>query len=153
MTTANPTYDYGYKSHVGSNVKSPSRQGVNVKRQEQLNSKDKRKVAILTKDRKTTVTAIFLIGIILISAVVVSAYTANLKYQNNELIAANEELQDEVDMLNIEIQTATNLSNVEKIAREKYGMEYADSSQYVYLTDKDAPTKKFASTIKNKAYN
>ena len=141
MQAVNPSYNYGYKTKAQS------------KQEEQLNSFDKRRLAILTKDRKTTVTAIILIGFILIMAVVVSAYTANLKYQNNELIAANEELQDEVDMLNIEIQTATNLTNIEKIAREKYGMEYADSTQYVYLTDKDAPTAKFASTIMRKAYN
>lgn len=114
MTTANPSYEYGY-----SKAKK-------VGKEEKLNTFDKKRLAILKKDRKTTVTALLLIGIILIGAVVMSAYTADLKYQNNELIAANEELQDEIDMLNIEIQTATNLTNIEKIAREKYGMEYAD---------------------------
>lgn len=152
MTTADITSGYFdfedmYEKHAKAEREKE------VRRNEKSNKIAIRRAAILKKDKKATITAIFVIGFILISAVVVSAYTANLKYENNQLISQNEELQDEIDMLNIEIQTATNLSTIEKIAINKYGMVYPDTSQFVYVSDKDLPDSKFASTIKKKAYN
>lgn len=112
-----------------------------------------RKAANIKQDKKAVVYAILIVGILLISIVVVSAYTANLKYQNNELIAANEELQDDIDMLKIKIQTATNLENIEKAAKTKLGMTYPDSSQYIYISEKDVPKADFAASLKDKVYN
>ena len=136
MSTANPTYDYGFDFS-----------------KERKQTKRKERAATARKGKINTLTAVFIIGFLLISLVVASAFTANLKYQNNELIAANEELQDEIDVLNVEIQATTNLSNIEKIARNKYGMEYADANQYIYLKDVKAPKSNFASSMKKAIFN
>lgn len=145
MTTANISYDY--------NLTFDDVTARDAKRAEREARTNAKKAEIIKKDKKATICAILMIGIILISAVVVSAYTANLKYQNNELIAANEELQNDIDMLNVKIQTAVNLENIERVAKTKLGMTYPDSSQYVYISEKDVPSEDFAATLKDKVYN
>ncbi|MCQ2551014.1 MAG: cell division protein FtsL [Clostridia bacterium] len=136
MSTANITYDYGFDFSKERKAKEVKAKKIEVR-----------------KGKANALTYILVIGILLLSVVVCSAFTANLKYENNQLIAENQEIQDEIDLLNVEIQAATNLTNIEKIARNKYGMEYADASQYVYIKDVKAPGKQFASTMKKEIFN
>ncbi len=145
MTTANISYDYNL---TFENVSKTS-----VAREERATRNSTKRAAIIRQDKKATICAILVIGFILISTVIVSAYTANLKYENNELIAANEELQNDIDMLNVKIQTAVNLENIEKVAKTKLGMTYPDSSQYIYISNEDAPAADFAVNLKDKVYN
>lgn len=145
MTTANITYDYGFD--FGEQRKAAA------KKEAKLNSPSAKKAALRRKDMRATVMAVLVAGLLLVSTIVVSAYTASLKYDNNELISANAELQDDIDVLSVKIQSATNLSNIERIAREKYGMSYADEGQYIYITNSDEPSEKFAIGIKKEVYN
>lgn len=145
MTTADLTYDYGFD--FGEQRKAAA------KKEAKHNNPAAKRAALLKRDKRTTVMAVLVAGLLLIGAIVVSAYTADLKYENNELIASNTEIQDEIDVLTVKIQSATNLSNIEKIAREKYGMSYPDEGQYIYITNNDEPSKKFATGIKKEVYN
>lgn len=145
MTTANISYDY--------NLTFENLSQTSIAREERASRNSAKRAAIIRQDKKATICAILIIGFILISTVIVSAYTANLKYENNELIAANEELQNDIDMLNVKIQTAVNLENIEKVAKTKLGMTYPDSSQYIYISNEDVPTADFAVNLKDKVYN
>ena len=56
------------------------------------------------KDKGTIIAAIIIIGFIFISMVVLTAYAAELRCENNELIAGNKTLRGEVDTLSIKIK-------------------------------------------------
>lgn len=105
------------------------------------------------KERKTIISAILIIGAILIGVVILSAISAQIKHTNNQLITQNEELQNQIDMVNIKINTAANIGTVEKYAKEKLGMVYPEAGQYIYINGQKAPDADFASVIKEQAYN
>ena len=115
--------------------------------------KKHRKSSMQSQEKKTIVTAILIVGLILIGMVILSAVSAQIKHANNELISANNELQDNIDMLNIKIQSTANIGTVEKIAKDKLGMVYPEAGQYVYINGQKAPDADFASVIKKQAYN
>ena len=53
-----------------------------------------------SQDKKRVITGTLLIGIICIVMVVITAYCAELKCENNKLMAENEATQGEIDTLN-----------------------------------------------------
>ena len=65
-----------------------------------------------------------MIGLICIVMVVVTAYSAELKVENNSLVSSNEAIQGEIDTLNIKIKSANNVEHIEKVAKGKLGMVY-----------------------------
>lgn len=105
------------------------------------------------KEKKAIIIAVLIIGLILISMVILSAVSAQIKHANNELITANQELQDKIDILNIKIESKTNIGTVEKIAKQKLGMVYPEAGQYIYINGQKAPDSDFASVIKKQAYD
>ena len=84
--------------------------------------------------------------------VVSAAFTTTLKYQINELIVANEELEDDIAATEIKIQTANSLTSLEHRATKELGMKYPSSSQIVYIDDISAP-KDLASIVSEAANN
>lgn len=96
---------------------------------------------------------VVLIGLICIIMVVVTAYAAELRVENNALISENEAVQGEIDTLNVKIKSANNIEHIEKIATSKLGMVYPSEGECVYLKSSDAPEGNFAMVIKEQAYN
>lgn len=105
------------------------------------------------QDKKRILKGAVLIGIICIIMVVVTAYSAELKCENNELLTSNEAIQGEIDTLNVEIKSANNIEYIEKMATEKLGMVYPSEGECVYVTEDDIPEKNFAMVIREQAYN
>ena len=56
-----------------------------------------------SQDKKRILTGTVIVGLICIIIVVLTAYSAELRCENNELIDSNEALQGEIDTLNVEI--------------------------------------------------
>ncbi len=108
---------------------------------------------MITGDKKKIIFTIILAGIVCIFMVVIAAYSAQLRCENNDLIKANDTLQGEIDTLDIKIKSANNIKYIEKIATNKLGMVYPTASECIYVTDKDAPQGNFATVIKEQAYN
>ncbi|MDD6042170.1 MAG: cell division protein FtsL [Eubacteriaceae bacterium] len=106
-----------------------------------------------TNEKKRIILGTVLIGFICILIVVLSAYSAELKYENNKLVAANETLQGEIDTISVKIKSANNVENIEKIATSKLGMVYPSEDECIYVSDADVPKENFAILIKEKAYN
>lgn len=100
------------------------------KKNEQPQKKQKRQL-------KSHVKAVMYIGIIFAVLFVIS-------YRNsliNESFSKNEKLkntlavtQKENEQLQVNIENSLNLSNIEKLAREKLGMQKLDNSQKVYVS-------------------
>lgn len=92
-------------------------------------------------------------AILMLGVVFMSAYSANLQQKNNALKAQNEIVQAEIDSLNEQINDASSIEKVEKIATEKYGMVQPDESNYIRIKDKKNSSGDLADTIKKEAYN
>ena len=92
-------------------------------------------------------------GILCIVLVVLTAYSAELKCDNNGLINENEALQGEIDTLKIKIKSANNIEHIEAYATEKLGMVYPEHDECVYLDQESAPDANFAMSLKQQAYD
>lgn len=92
-------------------------------------------------------------AILMLGVVFMAAYSANLQQKNNALKAQNEIVQAEIDSLNEQINDASSIEKVEKIATEKYGMVQPDESNYIRIKDKKNNSGDLADTIKKEAYN
>ena len=104
-------------------------------------------------DKIRILVAIVMIGCICVAMVVMTAYAAEIRCENNALIAKNKALQGEVDTLDVKIKTANNVDHIEKVAKSKLGMVYPTSGNCVYLKDSDKPRRNFAAVIRKEAYN
>ena len=105
------------------------------------------------KDKRRIIFTIVLAGLIFIAMVVMTAYAAELRCENNELIAKNKTLQGEVDTLGIKIKASNNVAHIEKEAKRRLGMVYPTSKNCVYLKADESPKRNFAAVIKKEAYN
>lgn len=94
-----------------------------------------------------------MVGIISILIVVLSAYSAELKMENNKLADANDALQSEIDTLNVKIKSANNVEHIEHVATTKLGMVYPTKDECIYVSDAAAPKENFAMVIREKVYN
>lgn len=106
-----------------------------------------------SQEKRRILTGAFIIGLICIIMVVLAAYGAELRCENNELIAANEALQGEIDTLNVKIKSANNIDHIEEVATKKLGMVYPGEGECVYVSNKDVPEGNFAMALKEQAYN
>lgn len=104
-------------------------------------------------DKKRILASAIMVGIICILMVVFTAYSAELRCENNALIADNEALQGEIDTLNVKIKSANNIEHIENVATEKLGMVYPEEGECVYVSNEDAPSGNFAMVIKEQAYH
>ena len=105
------------------------------------------------QEKKRILGGAVIIGLICIMMVVLAAYGAELRCENNELMTANEALQGEIDTLNIKIKSANNIEHIESVATGKLGMVYPSEGECVYVSSEDIPDGNFAMAIKEQAYN
>lgn len=105
------------------------------------------------RGQRNIIVTILLIGFICLAMVVLTAYAAELRVDNNKLIVSNNALQGEIDTLNVRIKAANNIEHIENIAKNQLGMVYPENGHYVYITDKDAPLGNLALIIRENAYN
>jgi cell division protein FtsL len=105
------------------------------------------------KDKRRVIFTLIIVGLICIAMVVLTAYAAELRVENNDLIDKNKSLQGEVETLNVKLKTANNIEHIEKVARSELGMVYPTSSECVYITSSDKPDSNFATVIRKEAYN
>ena len=108
---------------------------------------------MLNQEKKRILSGAVIIGLICIIMVVLAAYGAELRCENNELMAANEALQGEIDTLDVKIKSANNIDHIESVATKKLGMVYPSEGECVYVSNEDMPEGNFAMAIKEQAYN
>ena len=88
---------------------------------------------------KRILLGLVIVGLISILIVVLSAYSAELKVENNKLASANEALQSEIDTLSVKIKSAkriitnttTGISKVENLEVAKDGKSFNLAGQQV----------------------
>lgn len=104
-------------------------------------------------EKRKMISLILAAGIVCILLVVMTAYSAQLRCDNNALMDDNDSLQGQIDTLCVKIKTNNNVEYIEKVAINKLGMKYPEADEYVYVTEKDKPKSNFALAIKKEAYN
>lgn len=85
--------------------------------------------------------------------VLMSAFAANLKRENNELESSNEYLQAEIDSLTNQIGDSTNINKIETAATGTLGMVHPDSQSCIKIEENKATKTDLAATIKEEAYD
>ena len=78
--------------------------------------------------------ALFVAGLLALGIIVAAAYGASVNYNNNKLRDSNAALKCEVEMLEIEIQSANNIAEIQHRAEDELDMAYPAADQLVVLS-------------------
>ena len=88
-----------------------------------------------------------------IGLIITTAFAASIKYETNQIIQQNHELEAEIENLNVAVYSESNIEALEEKAMDKQGMVYPSSKQVVYLTEGEQPKDGFADIMRKQAYN
>ena len=105
------------------------------------------------KDKSHILLAVLLIGMVFIGVIIAGAYAASINYQNNQIRESNQALQSEVQSLHIDLESASNLANIEKKATKDLGMVYPDGDKLVVLSTAKKVDSNLAVKLKKKAFD
>lgn len=108
-----------------------------------LNTKDKARLMLLT----------VFAGFLCICLIITAAYSAQVKYNINGLLAQADAVQGEIENLNVAIKSAVSITVIEEKAITKLGMVYPAADQILYLDSNSNNIKDFDQTLKEIAYN
>ena len=97
--------------------------------------------------------SVLTVGIAMIVLIIVTAYSAGIRYDINSMVKENNALMGEIENLQVKIYSANNIDYIEGKATGELGMTYPSSDSCVYLTSDDLPEPGFADIIKENAYN
>ena len=92
-------------------------------------------------------------GILLVGTVWMSAKATQIKYSINRTNSEIRLLENEINTLNIKIQSSNGIEYVEEYAIDKLGMRYPKSSQCIYIDEGTAVRDDLADIIREKAYS
>lgn len=106
----------------------------------------------VSKDRRSLVKIATLILACIFILVGMRAYCAYVQHANNVLIEENNLIRAEIDSLGREISEKSNVSNIEKVAVENYGMVFPTSENVINLAEETASEESLAETIRSEAY-
>ena len=99
--------------------------------------KKKQEKVLPKKHLKTQIKTVIYIGLIFASFVVISYRNSliNESFNENEKLKSNlAAVQKENEQLKVNLENSLNLSNIEKMAEKKLGMQKLDNSQKVYVS-------------------
>jgi len=108
-----------------------------------LNTKDKARLMLLT----------VFAGFLCICLIITAAYSAQVKYNINGLLAQADAVQGEIENLNVAIKSAVSITVIEEKAINQLGMVYPSVDQILYLDSDSNNIKDFDQTLKEIAYN
>ena len=99
-------------------------------------------------EKRRIIAGIVLIGLIAVALVILSAYAAELRVDNNKIIDNINVLQGEIDSLNVQIKQANSIERIEEVATYQLGMVYPENEQCIYLSQQESPLGNLAMLIK-----
>lgn len=108
-----------------------------------LSSKDKARLFLLT----------LFMGLLCITLIITAAYSAQVKYNINGLLAEADQVQGEIENLNVAIKSASNIASIEEKAVLQLGMTYPSLDQIAYVEAGEQDVENFAATLKQVAFN
>ena len=135
------------------------RYGIDMKPQPErkMRSQKKRKVKKITlpagNGKKLAFSTVLAIGISMIMLIIITAYSAGVRYDINSMIKENQALTGEIENLQVKVYSANNVNYIEAKATGELGMVCPSSSSCVFITSDDMPEPGFADVLKEQAYN
>ena len=111
------------------------------------------KSGITAKDKTRLLLLTVVAGVLCIGLIITTAFAASIKYETNQIIQQNHELEAEIENLNVAVYSESNIEALEEKAMDKQGMVYPSCKQVVYLTEEDLPKDGFADIMRKQAYN
>lgn len=99
------------------------------------------------------VTVMVIVGAILIGMVLLRARATQLQYEINNLQRSNLDLENQITMLNIEIDSTVSFESVEEYAVNKLGMRYPNQNQVVYISEDTKVDSNLTNIIREKIYS
>lgn len=147
MMTAEKWYEYQtcYKKY-GLDMKPKDR-----KEQKKCGCHDKSVIPPKEKIRLLLLT--IFAGLLGICLIITAAYSAQVKYRINGLLAESDVIRGEIENLNVEIKSSVNIAVIEDKAINELGMIYPDLDQIAYITPTKDNMNDFALTLKQIAFN
>ncbi len=139
--------------------KEYQRYGIDMKPKPQraTRSQRKRKAVKLSlpigNTKKMAFSTVLAVGVAMIMLIIITAYSAGVRYDINCMMKENQALIGEVENLQVKICSANNINYIEGKAIKSLNMTYPTSSSCVYITADDMPEPGFADVIKENAYN
>ncbi len=111
------------------------------------------KTALITHELlfKTVLLLIFA-GTLLIGTIWMSAKATEIKYEINKINKENVILQNEISMLDIKIESANSIEQIEDYATGTLKMQYPKSQQCIYIEEGAKASEDLAQRIREKAY-
>ena len=103
--------------------------------------------------RKAAFSAVLAAGLAMIMLIIITAYSADMRFEINQTIRDNNALTGEIENLQVKIYTANNVNYIEKKAKSDLGMVSPKEKSRVYIAADDIPEQGFADMLKEKAYN
>ena len=108
---------------------------------------------ITTSSTLKIVAVMALIGIIAIGIVLLGARATQLQYNINTLERENIELENQITMLGIQIDSTVSFESIEDYAVNKLGMKYPNQNQVIYIAEDAKVSENLADTIRKKIYS
>jgi len=106
----------------------------NIDVRPRVTRQQRKKAEMTARDRGRILMALFVAGILALGIIIAAAYGASVNYNNNKLRDSNAALQGEVEMLEIQIQSANNIAEIQSRAEGELGMAYPAADQLVVLS-------------------
>ena len=116
-------------------------------------AKTRKIVLPLGNGKKLALSTVLATGIAMIMLIIITAYSAGIRYDINSMIRENHALMGEIENLQVKIYSANNVNYIEGKATGELGMIYPAAENCVYITGDDLPEPGFADIIKENAYN
>lgn len=88
-----------------------------------------------------------------IMVIILTAYSANIRYNINSMIRQNNILMGEIENLQVKVYSANNVDYIEGKAVGEMKMVYPASDDRVYISGEATQQQGFADIIREKAYN
>lgn len=135
------------------------RYGIDMKPkpQRQTRTERKRKVKKISipagSSKKLAFSTVLAIGITMIMLIIMTAYSASIRYDINSMIKENQALMGEIENLQVKLYSAGNIDYIEGKAVGSLGMIYPSSKSSVHIAADDMPAPGFSDVLKENAYN
>lgn len=100
-----------------------------------------------------TVLLLIFAGAILIGTIWLSAKATEIQYEINKINKENVILQNEISMLDIKIESANSIEQIEDYATGTLKMQYPKSQQCIYIEAGEKASDDLVQRIKEKAYS
>lgn len=97
--------------------------------------------------------AVFLFGLILLFITMILAYSAQLKFQVNEMTAESEQIKTEIGYLKASLESDVQISEIEEKAKTRLGMVYPTPDRISYIETYNVNDQRYASEMNKIAFN